>query len=111
MTEKPDRCCLSRTSPPSAGLKKWVPTRRSRIRRVLATITAGIAMMTTNEVTSIDHTNSGMRSSDMPGARCLRTVTTISTETASAETSVKVIIWAQMSARLPGAYCGPESGT
>ena len=68
-------------------------------------------MMTTNEVTSIDHTNSGMRSSDMPGARCFRMVTTISTETASAETSVKVIIWPQRSARLPGAYCGPESGT
>ena len=78
---------------------------------MLAIMIAGIAMMTMNEVTSIDHTNSGMRSSDMPGARCLRTVTTISTETASAETSVKVIIWAQISARLPAAYCGPDSGT
>ena len=46
-----------------------------------------------------------------PGARCLKMVTTISTATASAEISVKVIICAQMSARLPGAYCGPDSGT
>ena len=78
---------------------------------VLATMIAGIAMMIRNDVTSIDHTNSGMRSSDMPGARCLKTVTTISTATASADTSVKVIICAQISARLPAPYCGPESGT
>ena len=78
---------------------------------MLASMMAGIAMITRKEVTSIDHTNSGMRSSDMPGARCLRMVTTISTDTASAETSVKVIICAQMSARLPAAYCGPDSGT
>ena len=78
---------------------------------VLAIMTAGIAMMIMKDVTSMAQTNSGMRSSDMPGARCLRTVTTISTATASAETSVKVIICAQMSARLPAAYCGPDSGT
>ena len=71
-------------------------------------MTAGMAKMIRNEVTSIDQTNSGMRSSDMPGARCLNTVTTISTATASAETSVKVIICAQMSARLPAPYCGPD---
>ena len=46
----------------------------------------------------------------MPGARCLKTVTTISTATASAETSVKVIICAQMSARLPGEYSGSRQG-
>ena len=78
---------------------------------MLATMIDGIAMMMQNEVTSIAQTNSGMRSSDMPGARCLNTVTTISTATASAETSVKVIICAQMSERLPAPYCGPESGT
>jgi hypothetical protein len=46
---------------------------------VLATMMAGMARMMTKEVTSIDQTKSGMRSSDMPGARCLNTVTTIST--------------------------------
>jgi hypothetical protein len=53
-------------------LKKCVPTKRSRIRLVLATMIAGIAMMMMKEVTSIDHMNSGMRSSDMPGSalRC-----------------------------------------
>ena len=44
-------------------------------------ITAGIAKMTMNAVTSIAQTNSGMRSSDMPGARSLKTVTMISTAT------------------------------
>src|SRR5881392_2958334 len=78
---------------------------------VLATMIAGMARMTRNDVTSIDQTNSGIRSSDMPGARDLKTVTTIVTATASAETSVKVIICAQMSARLPAPYCGPDKGT
>jgi hypothetical protein len=77
---------------------------------VLATMIAG-AMMTQKEVTSMAQTNSGIRSSDMPGARCFSTVTTISTATASAAISVKVIICARMSARLPLPYCGRESGT
>jgi hypothetical protein len=47
----------------------------------------------------------------MPGARCFSTVTMISTATASAATSVKVIICAQTSARLPGECSGPASGT
>ena len=49
---------------------------------VLASITAGIAKMIMNDVTSIAQTKSGMRLSDMPGARCLKTVTMISTATA-----------------------------
>ena len=40
-----------------------------------AIITAGMAKMIMKEVTSIAQTKSGMRLSDMPGARCLRTVT------------------------------------
>ncbi len=71
----------------------------------------GIANITRNEVTSIDQTKSGMRSSVMPVARCLNTVTTISTATASAATSVNVIICAQTSARLLGVNCRVESGT
>ena len=39
---------------------------------VQAIITAGMAKMIRNEVTNIDHTKSGIRSSVMPGARCLR---------------------------------------
>jgi hypothetical protein len=78
---------------------------------LLAIMMAGIARMMTKDVTSMVQTKSGMRSSDMPGARCFSTVTTISTATASADSSVKVIICAQMSARLPVPYCGPDSGT
>ena len=40
-----------------------------------ATITAGIAKMIMNDVTSIAQTNSGMRLSVMPGARSLKMVT------------------------------------
>ena len=84
---------------------------RSRMRLVEATITAGMAKMIMNAVTSIAQTNKGISVSFMPGARCLNTVTIVSTATAIAETSVKVIICAQTSARLPMPYCGPESGT
>ena len=78
---------------------------------VLASITAGIAKMIMNAVTSIAQTNSGMRLSDMPGARSLKIVVMMLTAAASAEISVKVIICAQMSTRLPGEYSGPASGT
>jgi hypothetical protein len=74
-------------------------------------ITAGMAKMMTKEVTSIAQTKSGMRSSDIPGARCLNTVVMTDTATASVDTSVKVTIWAQTSVRLPGEYSGPERGT
>ena len=62
----------------------------------------GIAKITISAVTSIDQTNSGIRLSDMPGARALKMVATSSTDTASAATSVKVMSCAQKSARLPG---------
>ena len=48
---------------------------------VLASMTAGIAKMIMKEVTSIAQTKSGMRLSDMPGARCLKMVTMSSTAT------------------------------
>ena len=63
---------------------------------------AGIANTTMNATTSEPQTNSGIRFSDMPGARNLKIVTISCTATASADTSVKVIIWAQMSARFEG---------
>ena len=52
-----------------------------------------------------------MRFSDMPGARCLKIVVISCTATASDDISVKVIICAQKSVRLPGEYSGPDSGT
>jgi hypothetical protein len=68
-------------------------------------MTAGMANSTMKEVASIAHAKIGIRSSDIPGARCLNMVQMISTETASAEISVKVIIWAQISMPFPGEYC------
>ena len=74
-------------------------------------MTAGMANTVMNEVTRIAQTSSGMRLSDMPGARCLKIVTISWTAIPSAESSVKVTIWAQKSERLPGEYSGPASGT
>ena len=78
---------------------------------VLATMMAGIANSTMNDVTIIAHTKIGMRFSDMPGARILNAVTTISTATAIADTSVNVIICAHTSARLVGPNSVSASGT
>src|SRR3569623_1812475 len=104
-------CCQSRASPCSAGLKNWVQTSRSAISMPEAIATAGIEKITISETFSAAQTKSGILASVMPGARCLRMVATIDTEAASAATSVKVIICAQMSTLLPGENCGPESGT
>ena len=71
-------------------------------------MTAGIANMIMNEITSIDQTKSGMRLSDIPGARILNAVTTTSTATISPDISVKVIICAQVSTRFPGANRYPS---
>ena len=77
---------------------------------LLATITAGIAKSTMKDWTSMLQQNSGMRFSDMPGARIFRIVAVSSVATHMAEISVNVIICAQTSTRLPGENCGPESG-
>ena len=66
---------------------------------VLAIITAGMANMTMNDVTTCAHTKIGMRFSDIPGARILNAVVTIDTATASDATSVNVIICAHTSGR------------
>src|SRR3954471_8046808 len=81
------------------------------MRAVLASITAGIAKITMNEVTTCAQTKIGTRLGDMPGARILNAVVMISTDTASAATSVNVMSCAHTSARLPGEYSGPDSGT
>src|SRR5437762_13932008 len=104
-------CCQSRTSPPSAGLKRWVPTVRSELSDPAVKITAGIAKMTMTIEISIAHTKRGMRLSDMPGARCLNTVTMSEEATIRAETSVKLMIWTQASTLWPVEYCDEPSGT
>src|SRR5215212_1654285 len=75
-----------------------------------ASATDGMAKMIITATTSIAHANNGIRASVIPGARVLRMVATSTTAAASAETSVNVIICAQMSARLPGENCGPDKG-
>ena len=81
--------------------------------QVLASITAGIAKMIMNDVTSCAQTNSGMRLQRHARARaCLKMVVDdVDGDRPAPTTSVKVISCAQKSARLPGAYCGPASGT
>src|SRR5437868_14378471 len=74
-------------------------------------MTAGMAKMTMKAVVSCDQQNIGMRFSDIPGARSLKTVVMIETETVNADISVKVIICAQISARFPGEKLGPARGT
>jgi hypothetical protein len=81
------------------------------ISRAEAVTTAGIAKMIRKELTSSAQTKSGIRSSVMPGARSLKTVTMTEIATEIPATSVKVIICAQISARLPGENSGPDSGT
>jgi predicted hotdog family 3-hydroxylacyl-ACP dehydratase len=75
-----------------------------------ARATDGIEKMTISEVTRVAQTNNGIRANVMPGARCFRIVATRLTAAASAAISVKVTICAQMSARLPMPYCGPDKG-
>jgi hypothetical protein len=52
-----------------------VPKRRSKVRRMRATVMAGKAMIIRNEVTSVIQTKTGMRMKLMPGARRLMIVT------------------------------------
>jgi hypothetical protein len=61
-------------SPPPAGLKKLVWKLRSVSSIVSAPASTGSASTKSHTVTRIDHTNSGMRCSVMPGARMLKIV-------------------------------------
>jgi len=81
------------------------------MRHVLAVTTDGIENTVMNDTTSIAQTKMGMRLSDMPGARCLHSVTMISTAATSPTISVNVTTCAQTSVRFPWEYSGPESGT
>ena len=62
-------------SPPPAALKNEVPKNLSVSSIVTAPASTGIAAMSRNAVMSQVHTNSGMRSSVISGARMLRMVT------------------------------------
>ncbi len=77
---------------------------------VLPSMTAGIANRIMNAVTKLAQTNSGMRVRLMPGARILSTVVMVTTAATSPDTSVNVMSCAHQSERLPGVYCGPDSG-
>src|SRR5438105_3552306 len=79
-------------------------------KKLLATMTAGIAKSTIIDCTSMAQQYIGIRFRDMPGARILRMVAANSAATHIAEISVNVIICAQTSTRFPGENCGPESG-
>jgi hypothetical protein len=91
--------------------KKCVITSRSAIKAELASMIAGIANTTMNDTTRLAQTNSGMRFSDMPVVRSLKIVTISCTATARPDTSVKVIICAQISALFFGANVRRVSGT
>ena len=63
------------TSPPPAGLKKFVPITRSK--RVMNCDPAmnGVPNTTSADVVAFAHTSSGMRHTVMPGARMVKIVT------------------------------------
>ena len=69
---------------------------------VLQSMTDGMAKMIMNDVAIWAQTNSGMRRSDIPGARSLNAVVRISTAPASVLISTIVTICDQMSTRFPG---------
>src|SRR3954464_7053131 len=77
---------------------------------VLHSITDGIAKMIIHEVISCTQTNSGMRLSDMPTARCLKTVVMTATADERLLTSITETICDHKSIRWPGANVGPDSG-
>ena len=104
-------CCQRSTSPPSAGLKKCVPSILSSWTRFAPSITVGMAKMIMNAITSEAHTKSGIRRSDIPGARILRMTVAMSTATMSPIASVKFTSTFQKSARFPIPYSGPARGT
>jgi hypothetical protein len=54
---------------------------------MVVVMSVGMAKTIMNPITRIDHTNTGMRLSDIPGARCLRMVTMSPTAPTSAATS------------------------
>src|SRR3982750_4292112 len=77
---------------------------------VLHSITDGIAKMIIHDVINCTQTKSGMRFSDMPTARCLKTVVMTAMADERLLTSIIDTICDHRSMRWPGAYVGPDSG-
>src|ERR1700757_60853 len=69
-----NKCWNSTGSPPWSGAKKAVPKLRSVSSMVMAPARTGSDKSSRNTVTRIDHTNSGILCSVMPGARMLKMV-------------------------------------
>ena len=86
-----NRCCHKSGLPPRFGLKKLVLMARSSMSSSVAMTIDGMAKITMNDVTSMAHTNTGIRFSDMPGARNLKMVMISSDAAISADSSVPVI--------------------
>src|SRR5574338_977249 len=68
------RCWTRIGSPPTSVLKKLEPKLRSVSSMVIAPASTGSDSSSRNTVTRIDHTNSGILCSVMPGARMLKMV-------------------------------------
>ena len=69
-----NRCWNRIGSPPPSGLKKVVPKLRSVSSMVMPPASTGSDSSSRNAVTRIDHGNSGILCSVMPGARMLKMV-------------------------------------
>ncbi len=63
------------TSPPPAGLKKFVPITRSNSVMNCEPAMNGVPNTTSVEVAALAHTSRGMRQTVMPGARMVKIVT------------------------------------
>ena len=75
-----NKCCHSNGSAPWATLKKFDPNRRSKDSKKSATVMTGMENSSRNWVTNCIQVNTGIRNSDMPGARMFNTVTMRLTE-------------------------------
>lgn len=62
-------------SPPPVGLKKLVPTSRSKARRINAPANTGVEMTAKQEVANIDQQNKGIWFHPIPGVRIFQMVT------------------------------------
>ena len=91
-------------------LKKFIPKKRSNINSMSATVITGNASTSRNEVTRVIHVKSGIRISDMPGARIL-TIVTMKLKAAASEAMPSTCrLTAQKSMPWPGLKSLPVIG-
>ncbi|MGF6731678.1 hypothetical protein OKW50_003823 [Paraburkholderia youngii] len=91
--------------------KKCVPMRRSIHSIRNARLTEGTANRLPPDAVSVPHTSTGTRSSDMPGARILSSVTTKFIEPTVVEMPSSTMPSAYTSMFGPLLYSSPDSGT